>query len=128
MASSRRTESKLAWLVGRFAGWARLQRGRKAGAGGGEGAELRIKAQLFATHADQPLPQSEFESPYDSGAVRRYSDASALGSILRSDEFVPVAVHDGFHTFERGDIDDVDTTELADELKAAFFTATSVRS
>jgi len=89
----------------------------------GEGAELRIKAQMFATHADQPLPQSEFESPYDSGGVRRYSDASALGSILRSDEFVPVAVHDGFHTFERGDIDDVDTTELADELKAAFFTA-----
>ena len=32
----------MAWLVGRFAGWARLQRGRKAGAGRGEGADLRL--------------------------------------------------------------------------------------
>ena len=32
----------MAWLVGRFAGWARLRRGRKAGAGRGEGAELRL--------------------------------------------------------------------------------------
>ena len=32
----------LAWLVGRFAGAQRLQRGRKAGAGRGEGAELRL--------------------------------------------------------------------------------------
>ena len=29
-------------MVGRFAGWARLQRGRKAGGDGGEGAELRL--------------------------------------------------------------------------------------
>ena len=32
----------MGWLVGRFAGWARLRRGRKAGAGRGEGAELRL--------------------------------------------------------------------------------------
>ena len=32
----------MGWLVGRFAGAQRLQRGRKAGAGGGEGAELRL--------------------------------------------------------------------------------------
>ncbi len=86
-----------------------------------ESAELRIKAQVFATHVEQPLPESEFEAPTDNGAVRRYSDASALGAVLRSDEFVPVAVHDGFHTFERGDVGDVDSTDLAEEVREAFF-------
>ena len=32
----------MVWLVGRFAGSPRLKRGRKAGAGGGEGAGLRL--------------------------------------------------------------------------------------
>ena len=44
----------------------------------------------------------------------------ALGAVLRSDEFVPVAVHDGFHTFERGVVDEVSLVDLAAEVKAAF--------
>jgi hypothetical protein len=83
-------------------------------------AELRIKAQLFATHREQSLPAPDLVSARANDAVRRYADASELGALLLGDAFVPVAVHPSFHTFERGVVDDVTLTELAQEVKAAF--------
>ena len=83
-------------------------------------AELRIKAQLFATHREQSLPAPDLVSARANDAARRYADASELGALLLGDAFVPVAVHPSFHTFERGVVDDVTLTELAQEVKAAF--------
>ena len=84
-------------------------------------AELRIMAQLFATHAEQALPASEFETEAASPqTVRRYSDARGLGSLLLGEAFVPVAVHDTFHTFERGRVQDVKLQTLAEHVSTAF--------
>tara|TARA_Y100000748_G_scaffold300437_1_gene298891 strand:+ start:160 stop:1179 length:1020 start_codon:yes stop_codon:yes gene_type:complete len=83
-------------------------------------AELRIKAQLFATHRDQPLPPSDLVSARGNDAVHRYTDASELGGLLLGDSVVQVAVHPSFHTFERGVVDEVSLVDLAAEVKAAF--------
>ena len=51
--------------------------------------------------------------------MRRYSDARGLGSLLLGEAFVPVAVHDTFHTFERGRVEDVKLQALAEHVSTA---------
>ena len=62
----------LVWLVGRFAGSPRLKRGRKAGAGGGEGAGLRLGR--WAAH----FGVADGRRSGRGGAGRRFTAAAAV--------------------------------------------------